>query len=74
MKLHYDPVAGAAYLALPDIIADGEVAETLVAIQTPGGKGELNIDFDAEGRLLGIEILGARDLIAPEVLERAEGY
>jgi uncharacterized protein YuzE len=30
--------------------------------------GDLNLDLDGEGRLLGIEILGARRFLPPELL------
>jgi uncharacterized protein YuzE len=30
------------------------------------------LDFDAEGRLLGVEIIGARGLLSPAVLAEAQ--
>jgi len=47
MKLEYDPLADAAYFA----ISDAEVAETRPI--EPG----IFADYDAEGHLVGIEVL-----------------
>ena len=47
MKLEFDPVADAAYFE----IAQGEIAATREI--EPG----INGDYDAEGHLLGIEVL-----------------
>lgn len=35
-------------------------------------KGEIIIDFDAEGRILGLEILGAKDVLREETLGLAQ--
>jgi uncharacterized protein YuzE len=61
----YDPEVGAAYLYLQEIEEDG-VAETLSL-----GEWGVNIDFDAGGRLVGIEFEDAH--VAPAaVLAGAE--
>ncbi|WP_269716489.1 DUF2283 domain-containing protein [Caulobacter sp. NIBR2454] len=51
----YDPQADAAYLRL----AKGDVVES--AEVSPG----VVLDYDAEGRILGIEIIGASKVVAP---------
>jgi uncharacterized protein YuzE len=33
--------------------------------------GEINLDFDSEGRLLGIEVLDASKMLPDEVLQQA---
>ncbi|MEY6433590.1 DUF2283 domain-containing protein [Thioalkalicoccus limnaeus] len=48
MKLEFDPIADAAYFE----IARGEIAATREI--EPG----INGDYDAEGHLIGIEVLG----------------
>jgi uncharacterized protein YuzE len=70
LRTTYDPDADAAYLYLKYPIADGEVDETVpaeVSDATPVGSG-INLDFDKDRRLLGIEILGAKRLLGDEVL------
>lgn len=35
-------------------------------------QGQINLDFDSAGHLIGIEILGARTKLPPDVLRQAE--
>lgn len=72
MKITYDKEADAAYVQLVDEILDGEASTQLHSIDTPGQKGEVIIDFDAEGRILGLEILGAKDVLREETLALAQ--
>lgn len=66
MKLTYDTAADAMYLYLRDS-ADREVART-VAIDDG-----TNVDLDAEGNLLGIEVIGPhRNWPLDEILKRYE--
>ena len=66
MKLTYDEESNAAYLHL------GE--ETLRPIKTVAvpdiDPWMVNLDFDAAGRLLGIEVLEAREVLPTEFLKR----
>jgi uncharacterized protein YuzE len=61
MKLTYDAEADAAYLYLKE---GGKVARTVTTDE------DVNLDFDAEGRLLGVEILAAKRRLPPGVLPR----
>lgn len=65
MKLEYDKQVDAAYIYIEYPIKDGEAKKTI----------ELNnniiLDFDAKGRLLGIEILNASKIINKEALAKA---
>jgi uncharacterized protein YuzE len=72
MKITYDSDADAAYIQVVPAIGPGQVAEQIHSIATPGHKGEINLDFDSSGRLLGVEVLQAGDVIAAEVLAAAE--
>ena len=47
-------------------IADGGVARTVPVDLPDGVSGELFLDFDEDGHLLGIELLGASRLLRPE--------
>ncbi len=57
----YDRQVDAAYIRLKEI-APGGVAKTYTCDVDEVG-GEINLDFDQNGRLVGIEILGAFALL-----------
>jgi uncharacterized protein YuzE len=65
MRITHDPAADAAYVYLVDRIEPGESKRQEV---TEGG---LVLDYDADGKLLGIEILYAGRLLRPETIESA---
>ncbi|OUE20850.1 hypothetical protein BFL34_01668 [Clavibacter michiganensis] len=71
MRVTYDPAADAAYVELAGPLGDGEAATTIHSIVTPGDRGEVALDFDADGRLLGIEVLGASAVLPVAVLAYA---
>jgi uncharacterized protein YuzE len=71
MRLTYDASVDAAYIYFVDHIGDGAVSETCPC-EPRGGKGAINLDFDASGHLLGIEVLGARSVLPAEALNKAE--
>ncbi len=66
MKITYDKEADAAYIYLEGSIEDGEAKKTV----------ELNdniiVDFDKEGKLLGIEILNASKILNKKSLLEAQ--
>jgi len=66
MKFEYDKEADAAYIYLEDSIAKGEAEKTI----------ELNdnivVDFDKNGKLLGIEILSASKVLNKKSLLEAQ--
>lgn len=70
MRVTYDSEANAAYLEVMTEVADGSAVENLV-IERPG-KGDIVLDFDADGRLLGVEVIGAAELLDRKVLDTAE--
>ncbi|MFJ4175768.1 DUF2283 domain-containing protein [Microbacterium sp. NPDC089696] len=72
MKIRYDPEADAAYLAVGPRVADGEAVAQIPEIYPPGGRGEIILDFDTEGHVIGMEILSASALLRPEALAEAE--
>jgi uncharacterized protein YuzE len=69
MRVTYDVEANAAYLELDDV-AEGSAVENVV-IQRPS-QGDIVLDFDADGHLLGIEVIGATELLRTAVLETAD--
>lgn len=69
LRVTYDEVANAAYIYL-------QPPSTPVAKMYPCDPvdvgGMINLDFDAAGRLVGVELLDARAKLAPELLAAAE--
>lgn len=65
----YDAEADAAYVSIAPTIPPGAVAANVVIERE---RGTIVLDFDAEGRVLGVEILGARTLLTPEALDAAD--
>jgi uncharacterized protein YuzE len=55
LRVTYDPEARAGYLYLTDSMRAGEVKYT-VPLTEEGAEG-INLDFDADGHLIGIELL-----------------
>ena len=65
LTVRYDAAAHAAYIRLqPDDVAQPSVAETLPVTDS------INLDFDHDGRLVGIELLSER-VLHPAVLAEA---
>ena len=71
MKTRYDRSVNAAYIYLKNQIGIGEV-KTQYHCDVKKVRGIINLDFDSEGRLLGIEVLDANRFLPKEVLDEAE--
>ena len=54
MTISYDTEVDAAYIQLVDTILPGQAAEQIHSIVTPGGRGEVTLDFDANGGRAGL--------------------
>ena len=67
MRITYDEAADAAYIYLVHEIGYGAVTRTLIGPVIEKGTA-VNLDFADGGRLLGIELLGAHRLLAPDVI------
>ena len=61
VRLEWDTEADAGYIAFVDI-ADGEAVHQWVVANPVAGLGDVVLDFDASGHLLGLEILGSGQL------------
>lgn len=66
IRVDYDESANAAYIELTDI-APGDSAQ-MYACDPGAVGGMINLDFNSEGRLIGIEVLDARRMLPPELL------
>lgn len=71
MKMTYDPEVDAAYLLLGDPIGAGQASRQVVVEETPNGASQVNLDFDAQGRLLGVEVLTASLALEKSLLDQA---
>lgn len=70
MKVTYDKTGDAAYIYLADEIAPGGVAKTYPCDPLEVN-GMINLDFDGEGRIVGIEVIDASKKLPPEILKNA---
>ncbi|MCB8045207.1 DUF2283 domain-containing protein [Microbacterium oxydans] len=62
----------AAYLTVGHEVQAGEICCTSTGDSKPSRSGEIILDFDADGHLLGVEILQASKLLRSDDLDRAE--
>jgi uncharacterized protein YuzE len=70
-RVTYDPRVDAAYIYLAEEIGAGEVERTVPCAPIEGG-GEINLDFDRTGRLVGIEVLSASSILPWRLFEGPE--
>jgi uncharacterized protein YuzE len=68
----YDPDADAAYIYVVDEIAAGGVAKTVPVDPTEVG-GMINLDFDDQGHLVGVEILDASKYLPADLMRGGSG-
>lgn len=69
MHITYDPVADAAYIQFTGTSL--EPGRDTVAVEGPAdAQGEVIIDWK-NGKLIGIEVLGARAALREDILEQA---
>ncbi|HEY8912601.1 DUF2283 domain-containing protein [Lacisediminihabitans sp.] len=67
MRVTYDADVDAAYIYLVGEIPARGVART-IPVDPSEINGMINLDFSAEGLLVGIEVLDASRFISPELL------
>lgn len=70
MRIDYDPEANAAYIYLSEDRYAGVAAKTYPCDPIAVG-GMINLDFDTDGRLIGVEVMDADKKLAPETLVAA---
>jgi uncharacterized protein YuzE len=66
VRISYDKEVNAAYISLTERIGVGGVKKAVPV------DNDINLDFDSEDRLVGIEVLAASDRLPAEVLSEAE--
>ncbi|NEB97331.1 DUF2283 domain-containing protein [Streptomyces anulatus] len=67
MRIEYDASADMAYIYLVDRIAPGEAVR-----QVPAEDNTAILDYDSDGRLLGIELFSARRRLHSDLMSGAE--
>jgi uncharacterized protein YuzE len=65
IPFNFDAKTDAAYLKLID--GDAGRSSDQRTLPVPD-RGEIVLDFNLEGHLVGIEVIGARELLPPELL------
>jgi uncharacterized protein YuzE len=66
VRIEYDPQANAAYIYFTD--ADLTPGRDMVPLDTPPGvRAMVNMDWK-DGRIVGLEVLGATALLHPDLL------
>lgn len=71
VQLTYDPEANAEYLSIVRNVNSRE-AVVQVIVDDPRLRGEVILDLDNSGYLLGVELIGATDLLRSDTLAAAE--
>ncbi|MCE3233615.1 MAG: hypothetical protein K0R98_1872 [Rickettsiaceae bacterium] len=68
MKITYDKEANAAYILIKENILPGEVKKTYCC-NVNDVNGFINLDFDKNGKLIGVEVLDAKSKLPEEALK-----
>jgi uncharacterized protein YuzE len=72
MKIVFDPSADAAYIYLSTNTK--EISHKTYTCDPCEVGGQINLDFDEFGHLIGIEVLDARQLLPEDVLNNSEKH
>lgn len=67
VRVSYDAEADAAYFPFVEEIRPGEAVRT-ISVDPQDVGGMVNLDLDADGRILGLEVLDASRLLRRDVL------
>ncbi|WP_170037415.1 DUF2283 domain-containing protein [Georgenia soli] len=68
MATTFDAEADAAYIYLAGESPVGGVTRTVV-VEDQRVAGMVNLDFDSDGRLVGVEVVGAMDVLPQSLLD-----
>lgn len=70
MIITYDKEVDAAYIYLVPSIEHGGIKKTYLCDPLKVN-GQINLDFNEEGKLIGLEVLDASRLLSPDLLKNA---
>ena len=68
LRVTFDPEADASYIYLADEPALGWRHRKTVPVDPNEIGGMVNVDLDDDGRLIGIEVMDARNLLSDKIL------
>lgn len=72
MEVHYDKEADAAYIYFSaDVPATSQSIRDSIPLTLPHGKGNITLDFNKDGNLVGMEVLDASLILPEEVISSA---
>lgn len=71
MRISFDDEADAAYVSIVEPIGQGEACTQVWVKSKRIRGGDIILDLDRDGRLLGVEVLGATVLLRPDTLAGA---
>ncbi|WP_406313463.1 DUF2283 domain-containing protein [Streptosporangium sp. NBC_01639] len=71
IRVTYDPKVNAAYLYLTDPKESRRVTR-MYACDPIEARGMINMDFDENDHLIGVEVLAANSMLSEYILESAE--
>ncbi|MEV5576640.1 DUF2283 domain-containing protein [Spirillospora sp. NPDC052269] len=72
LRVTYDKQANAAYIYFSDPQKAAPMVKSMYPCDPVEVDGMINLDFDEEGRLLGVEVLAARSKLPQYLLDAAE--
>lgn len=73
ISVSYDSDVDAAYISLTKLINPGEAVDTIpLGVEDERVMSMINLDFDKEGRLLGIEIIDASKVMRKDLLDEIQ--
>lgn len=70
IRVTYDPRADAAYVRLADF--QPGAATTQIFVEGIPSPADIVLDFNSAGQLVGVEVVGARSVLSPDLLAIAE--
>lgn len=74
VRVTYDRGVDMAYLYLVEIEPGGVAYTEALIVDLPAGRRLINLDFDGEGRLVGIEIDGGSFSLPHQLLDEATDF
>jgi uncharacterized protein YuzE len=72
MHVTHDPDMDVAYIHLKEFLLGFRVSVHQHVVEEPDMPGMIVLDFDKNGRLIGIEVLGATKALPAELLRSAK--
>lgn len=72
VRVTFDPESDMSYIHVADPARSGNAVRQMPVREPDRDSARFVLDFDGEGRLLGVEVFDARSSLPDHVLDRAE--